>query len=131
MQLSSVKIRFIEYPPQVSSRQRQVYLAGGTKRYGSVCAVDNVTLEVQRREFLAILGPSGSGKTTRMRIIGGSVRRDSGRVEIDGRDVTDLPPNRRYVNTVFQSYALFPHMTVERNVEYGLQRRSILRKESA
>jgi spermidine/putrescine ABC transporter ATP-binding subunit len=130
--MSAVRIPLIEYPPSVSPRQprqRQVFLAGVTKRFGSVCAVDDVTLEVQRGEFLAILGPSGSGKTTTMRIVGGLVRPDSGRVEIDGRDVTDLPPNRRDVNTVFQSYALFPHMTVERNVEYGLRVKRVPRGE--
>jgi spermidine/putrescine ABC transporter ATP-binding subunit len=132
LQMSAVRIPLIEYPPSVSPRQprqRQVFLAGVTKRFGSVCAVDDVTLEVQRGEFLAILGPSGSGKTTTMRIVGGLVRPDSGRVEIDGRDVTDLPPNRRDVNTVFQSYALFPHMTVERNVEYGLRVKRVPRGE--
>jgi spermidine/putrescine transport system ATP-binding protein len=110
-------------------RERQVYLDRVTKRFGSVCAVDDVTLEVRSGEFLAILGPSGSGKTTTMRIIGGFVRPDSGRVEIRGRDVTDLPPNRRDVNTVFQSYALFPHMTVERNVDYGLRVKRVSRGE--
>jgi spermidine/putrescine ABC transporter ATP-binding subunit len=110
-------------------RERQVYLDRVTKRFGPVCAVDDVTLEVRRGEFLAILGPSGSGKTTTMRIIGGFVRPDSGRVEIRGRDVTDLPPNRRDVNTVFQSYALFPHMTVERNVDYGLRVKRVSRVE--
>jgi spermidine/putrescine ABC transporter ATP-binding subunit len=109
--------------------EHQVYLDGVTKRFGSVCAVDDVTLAVRRGEFLAILGPSGSGKTTTMRIIGGFVRPDSGRVEIRGRDVTHLPPNRRDVNTVFQSYALFPHMTVERNVDYGLRVKRISRSE--
>src|SRR2546425_9758269 len=86
-------------------RERQVVVDRVTKRYGSVCALDDVTLEIRRGEFLAILGPSGSGKTTSIRIIGGFLRPDSGRVVIRGRDVTDLPPNRRDVNTVFQSYA--------------------------
>ncbi len=109
--------------------EHQVYLDRVTKRFGTVCAVDDVTLAVRRGEFLAILGPSGSGKTTTMRIIGGFVRPDSGRVEIRGRDVTHLPPNRRDVNTVFQSYALFPHMTVERNVDYGLRVKRVSRGE--
>src|SRR5262245_57129530 len=106
--------------PNRAVTEREVFLDRVTKRYGPTTAVDDVTLEVRRGEFLAILGPSGSGKTTTMRVIGGFVRPDEGRVEIDGRDVTDLPPNRRDVNTVFQSYALFPHMSVEDNVGYGL-----------
>jgi spermidine/putrescine ABC transporter ATP-binding subunit len=119
----------LEYVSPAGSRVRHVFLAGVTKTFGTVRAVDDVTLEVLQGEFLAILGPSGSGKTTLMRIVGGFVRPDSGRVEIRGRDVTDLPPNRRDVNTVFQSYALFPHMTVERNVGYGLRLKRISRSE--
>ena len=99
------------------------------KRYGDFVAVANMDLEVRPAEFLSILGPSGSGKTTTLRIIGGFVRPDQGRVEIGGRDVTDRPPNRRDVNTVFQSYALFPHMTVEGNVGYGLKVRRVPRGE--
>ena len=90
-----------------------------------------MTLAVRQGEFLAILGPSGSGKTTTIRVIGGFLRPDTGRVLIRGRDVTDLPPNRRDVNTVFQSYALFPHMTVERNAEYGLRTKRALARQSA
>jgi spermidine/putrescine ABC transporter ATP-binding subunit len=108
---------------------RHVVVDRVSKRYGSVAALDEVTLEIRRGEFLAILGPSGSGKTTTIRIIGGFVRPDSGRVIIRGRDVTDLPPNRREVNTVFQSYALFPHMSVERNVGYGLRTKRVPRAE--
>ena len=78
---------------------------------------------------MAILGPSGSDKTTTMRIIGGFVAPDEGRVEILGRDVTHLPPDRRDVNTVFQSYGLVPHMTVEQNVGYGLKIRRVPRAE--
>ena len=106
-----------------------VRLAGVTKRYQSTTAVEGIDLEVRAGEFVAILGPSGSGKTTTMRIIGGFVEPDEGRVEILGRDVTRLPPNRRDVNTVFQSYGLFPHMTVEQNVAYGLRVRRVPRAE--
>jgi spermidine/putrescine ABC transporter ATP-binding subunit len=112
-----------------TARKQQVFLERVTKRYEDVTAVAEVTLEVWRGEFLTILGPSGSGKTTTMRIIGGFVRPDSGRVEIEGRDVTDLPPNRRDVNTVFQSYGLFPHMSVEQNVAYGLRVKRVSRPE--
>jgi ABC-type Fe3+/spermidine/putrescine transport system ATPase subunit len=91
------------------------------KRYGSVVALDNISLDVAPGEFVAILGPSGSGKTTTMRLIGGFVRPSSGSVTISGIDVTALPPNKRDVRTVFQNYALFPHMTVIENVAYGLR----------
>jgi spermidine/putrescine transport system ATP-binding protein len=94
-----------------------------------VVAVDGVDLDLAVGEFLAILGPSGSGKTTTMRIVGGFVQPDAGRVELSGRDVTTLPANRRDVNTVFQSYALFPHMTVEANVGYGLKVKRVARAE--
>jgi ABC-type Fe3+/spermidine/putrescine transport system ATPase subunit len=104
-------------------------LDGITKRYGATTAVDAVSLEVAPGEFVAILGPSGSGKTTTMRIVGGFVVPDEGRVEILGRDVTQLRPNRRDVNTVFQSYGLFAHMTVEQNVAYGLRVRRVPRAE--
>jgi spermidine/putrescine ABC transporter ATP-binding subunit len=100
-----------------------------SKRYESVTAVEDVSLDVAPGEFVSILGPSGSGKTTTMRIIGGFVQPDGGRVEILGREVTHLPPHRRDVNTVFQSYGLFPHMTVEQNVGYGLRIRRVPRTE--
>ena len=98
-----------------------VRLAGVTKRFGDVTAVDNVDLEVRRGEFFTLLGPSGSGKTTCLRMIAGFESPDEGRVELAGEDVTGLPPFERDVNTVFQDYALFPHMTVGENVAYGLR----------
>ena len=91
-----------------------------TKRFGHVTAVDDVTLDVQAGEFLTLLGPSGSGKTTCLRMVAGFERPTEGRVWLSGRDVTTAPPFDREVNTVFQDYALFPHMTVEQNVAYGL-----------
>ena len=112
-----------------ATEKRHVVVDRVTKAYRSVRALDDVTLAVHQGEFLAILGPSGSGKTTTIRVIGGFLRPDTGRVLIRGRDVTDLPPNRRDVNTVFQSYALFPHMTVERNVEYGLRTKRVDKPE--
>src|SRR5213083_755889 len=98
-----------------------VRLAGVRKAYGDVVAVDGVDVEIRRGEFFTMLGPSGSGKTTCLRMIAGFVRPDEGRIELGGTDVTDLPPHERDVNTVFQDYALFPHMSVGQNVEYGLR----------
>ena len=95
-------------------------LAGLTKVFGDVTAVDAVDLEVGDGEFFAMLGPSGSGKTTVLRMIAGFEQPTSGSVVLGGRDVTRDAPFERDVNTVFQDYALFPHMTVEQNVAYGL-----------
>ena len=83
-----------------------------SKRFGEVAAVDTVSLSIARGEFFSLLGPSGCGKTTLLRILAGFERPDTGRVVLDGQDITDLPPNERKVNTIFQSYALFPHLTV-------------------
>jgi putative spermidine/putrescine transport system ATP-binding protein len=91
------------------------------KHYGEVKAVDGVDLDIARGEFFTMLGPSGSGKTTTLRLIAGFERPDGGVVQLQGKDVSNLPPYERDVNTVFQDYALFPHMTVQENVEYGLR----------
>ncbi|MDP9340563.1 MAG: ABC transporter ATP-binding protein [Actinomycetota bacterium] len=96
-----------------------------TKRFGDVTAVDDLSLEIDRGEFFSLLGPSGCGKTTTLRILGGFEDATAGTVELGGRDVTDLPPNRRDVNTVFQSYALFPHLNVVDNVAFGLRRKKV------
>jgi putative spermidine/putrescine transport system ATP-binding protein len=98
-----------------------VRLDGARKTYGDVVAVDRVDLDIREDEFFTLLGPSGSGKTTCLRMIAGFERPDEGRVELAGRDVTELPPYERDVNTVFQDYALFPHMSVGENVQYGLR----------
>src|SRR5690242_6910089 len=95
------------------------------KTFGSTRAVDGVDLTVNRGEFFTMLGASGSGKTTLLRLIAGFESVDSGTVLLHGRDVTQLPPYQRPVNTVFQDYALFPHMSVRRNVEYGLRVKGI------
>ncbi|MGH6945695.1 MAG: ABC transporter ATP-binding protein, partial [Kiloniellales bacterium] len=92
-----------------------------TKSFGSVAAVDNVSLEIRPNEFFALLGPSGCGKTTLLRMLAGFEMPSEGEVVIDGQDMTDVPPNKRPVNMVFQSYAVFPHMTVHDNVAYGLR----------
>src|SRR3954451_25494364 len=107
--------------------QADVALAGVRKSYGDVVAVAGVDLEVQRGEFFTLLGPSGSGKTTCLRMIAGFERPDAGRIELGGDDVTGLPPFERDVNTVFQDYALFPHMTVAENIAYGLRVKRIAR----
>jgi molybdopterin-binding protein len=99
-----------------------VRFEGVRKRYGEVSAVDGVTLDIFEREFFALLGPSGCGKTTLLRMLAGFEAPTSGRIMIDGRDMSRIAPNRRPVNMVFQSYAVFPHMTVEANVGYGLHR---------
>jgi putative spermidine/putrescine transport system ATP-binding protein len=98
-----------------------VRLEGVRRAYGDVVAVDDIDLEIRRNEFFTMLGPSGSGKTTTLRMIAGFEAPDRGRVKLGGRDVTDEPPYDREVNTVFQDYALFPHMNVGDNVEYGLR----------
>ncbi|HEX4655863.1 MAG TPA: ABC transporter ATP-binding protein [Streptosporangiaceae bacterium] len=106
-----------------------VHVAGLRKRYGSVVAVDAIELSVRSGEFFTLLGPSGSGKTTLLRLIAGFERPDAGRVVLSGVDVTQVPPYARNVNTVFQDYALFPHMTVWRNIEYGLRVRRVPKAE--
>jgi putative spermidine/putrescine transport system ATP-binding protein len=102
---------------------------GLRKTYGSLVAVQRLDLEIAPGEFFTMLGPSGSGKTTTLRLIAGFERPDSGAVELDGVDVTNRPPYQRNVNTVFQDYALFPHMTVARNVAYGLQVKRVPKSE--
>jgi putative spermidine/putrescine transport system ATP-binding protein len=106
-----------------------VRLVGVRKAYGDVVAVDGVDLEIAGGEFFTLLGPSGSGKTTTLRLIAGFERPDEGRIELAGRDVTGLPPYSRDVNTVFQDYALFPHMTVAENVAYGLRVKGVPRQQ--
>ncbi|MFL5920720.1 MAG: ABC transporter ATP-binding protein [Gaiellaceae bacterium] len=106
-----------------------VRLEGVRKSYGDVAAVDGVDLEIREGEFFTLLGPSGSGKTTTLRLIAGFERPDAGRIELGGRDVSSQPPYARDVNTVFQDYALFPHMTVADNVAYGLRVKGVARRE--
>jgi putative spermidine/putrescine transport system ATP-binding protein len=110
-------------------RQADVLLEGVRKTYGDVVAVDRIDLEIAQGEFFTMLGPSGSGKTTTLRLIAGFERPDEGQILLAGVDVANRPPYARDVNTVFQDYALFPHMTVLENVEYGLRVKGIGRKE--
>ena len=109
-------------PPDISVRSL-------TKRYGDVVAVDGVDLDIAAGEFFTMLGPSGSGKTTTLRMIAGFEMPDEGTIELAGEDVSRLPPYDRPVNTVFQDYALFPHMSVEENVEYGLMVKKVRKGE--
>lgn len=92
-----------------------------SKRFGAVRAVDSVTLEVRKGEFFSLLGPSGCGKTTLLRILAGFEHPDQGKVWLNGEDITDQPPHVRAVNTIFQNYALFPHLTVYENIAFGLR----------
>jgi putative spermidine/putrescine transport system ATP-binding protein len=106
-----------------------VRLVGVTKSFGDVVAVDDIELDIADGEFFALLGPSGSGKTTLLRLIAGFELPKAGAILLHGTDVTRLPPFDRDVNTVFQDYALFPHMTVEQNVAYGLMVRRVAKQE--
>jgi len=106
-----------------------IRLVGLRKQYGDVAAVDGVDLDIERGEFFTLLGPSGSGKTTTLRMIAGFETPDGGSIELAGQDVSGLPPFERNVNTVFQDYALFPHMSVAENVEYGLRVKKVSRVE--
>ena len=108
-----------------------VLCSGIRKTYGDVVAVADVDLSVADGEFFTLLGPSGSGKTTTLRVIAGFERPDVGRVTLGGADITQQPPYARDVNTVFQDYALFPHMTVAENVGYGLKVKGVPRRERA
>ena len=112
-----------------ATQEPDIRLAGVRKTYGDVTAVDGVDLEIRRGEFFTLLGPSGSGKTTCLRMIAGFERPDAGRIELAGADVSRLPPAERDVNTVFQDYALFPHMTVGDNVAYGLKVKKVEKAE--
>jgi len=100
-----------------------------TRRFGEVTAVDRLSLTIAAGEFLTLLGASGSGKTTTLRMLAGFERPDAGEILMDGTPITGLPPYRRDINTVFQHYALFPHMSVRENVEYGLRMKGVARAE--
>src|SRR4029079_11842568 len=106
-----------------------VKFEGISRHFGSIRAVDNLTLDIAEGEFFALLGPSGSGKTTCLRLIAGFEQPTSGHLEIFGETAEGIPPYRRTVNTVFQDYALFPHMTVGENVAYGLMIKGVPRAE--
>jgi spermidine/putrescine transport system ATP-binding protein len=106
-----------------------VELDGVTKRFGDFAAVDGVSLRIARGEFFSLLGPSGCGKTTTLRLIAGFEQPTEGAIRLDGEDVARVPPYRRHVNTVFQSYALFDHLDVAENVAFGLRRQKVPKPE--
>jgi len=108
-----------------------VELRSVTKRFDDLAAVDDLSLEFGRGEFFTLLGPSGCGKTTTLRMIAGFERPTEGEIRIEGEDVAQLPPHKRPTNTVFQSYALFPHLSVEANVAFGLRRKKVAKNEIA
>ncbi|MFI4941023.1 MAG: ABC transporter ATP-binding protein, partial [Burkholderiales bacterium] len=111
--------------------QATIELQSVSRRYGAVLAVNEVSVAIQPGEFFSMLGPSGSGKTTCLRLIAGFEHPTSGKVMLDGKDMTRTAPYDRDVNTVFQDYALFPHLTVQQNVEYGLRMRGVAKSERA
>ena len=104
--------------PAISAQQVTKIFGAGP---GSVTALDSVSIDIQRNEFFTLLGPSGCGKTTLLRLIAGFDHPTSGRIDLEGSDISYLPPFKRPVNTVFQSYALFPHMSVAENIGFGLK----------
>ena len=108
-----------------------ITVQGVSKFFGAVAAVDDVSLSIEEGEFFALLGPSGSGKTTLLRMLAGFESPSEGRITIDGVDMAGIAPNRRPVNTVFQSYAVFPHMSVADNIGYGLKLDGMGRAERA
>jgi spermidine/putrescine transport system ATP-binding protein len=110
--------------------ERDICLEHVHKRYGEQTVIGDLSLVIEQGRFYALLGPSGCGKTTTLRMIGGFELPTSGTVSLAGRDVTQLPPHKREVNTVFQSYALFPHLSVEKNIAFGLERRKVDKHET-
>src|ERR1700675_1457036 len=113
----------------LEEQRAAIGLVGVTKRFGSVGAVDDVSLEIDEGEFFSLLGPSGCGKTTTLRMVAGFELPDAGRIVLQGIDVTRVPANRRPVNMVFQQYALFPHMSIYDNVAFGLKVKRVPRSE--
>nr|WP_306291756.1 ATP-binding cassette domain-containing protein [Microbispora sp. GKU 823] len=107
-----------------------ISIDGVSRRFGEVTALDSVDLDIRQGEFFALLGPSGCGKTTLLRILAGFEQPDTGSVRLDGADLLAIPAHRRPVNLMFQSYALFPHMSVEKNVAYGLERERLPARRS-
>src|SRR5689334_21247458 len=115
--------------PRVAEQSGHLRIEGASKSFGEVAALADVSLDVSAGVFVTILGPSGSGKTTLLKVIAGFETADTGGILLDGTDITDLDPARRNIGMVFQNYALFPHMSVSRNVAYPLVMRGIGKAE--
>jgi spermidine/putrescine transport system ATP-binding protein len=113
----------------VGQETPSVALESVTKRFGALAAVDDLSLDIEKGEFFTLLGPSGCGKTTTLRMVAGFEQPTAGRLKIDGSDVAGLPPHKRPTNTVFQSYALFPHLDVSENVAFGLKQTGVAKDE--
>jgi spermidine/putrescine transport system ATP-binding protein len=120
-----VTVEAASSPAAPAATEYDIRLIGLTKRFDDVVAVDGISLDIDRGHFFALLGPSGCGKTTTLRMIGGFEEPTEGSIELGGVDVAPLPPYKRDVNTVFQSYALFPHLSIFENVAFGLRRRGV------
>jgi len=121
----------VEGNPDDSAARPLVRFEAVSKRFGSIVAVERLSLDIFEREFFALLGPSGCGKTTLLRMLAGFERPSEGRILLDGTDISGLPPHRRPVNMMFQSYALFPHLTVEANIAFGLKQDGMPKPEIA
>ena len=111
-------------------KEHLIDLVGISKEFDGVQVLKNINLYIRKKEFITLLGPSGCGKTTTLRIIGGFETPDKGQVLFDGKDITALPPNERDLSTVFQKYALFPHMSIAENIAFGLKIRKKARHTS-
>ena len=109
--------------------QNIIEIQGVSKVYGDNTVLDNLSLNIRKNEFLTLLGPSGCGKTTTLKIIAGFETADSGKVVFDGNDISNLPPYKRQLNTVFQKYALFPHMNIYENIAFGLKIKKLPKEE--
>ena len=112
----------IQFSPWLDSSQKPyIQIQNVTKRFGEFTAIDNLTLDIYKNEFFSLLGPSGCGKTTLLRMLAGFEKITDGKIFVDGEDISEIPPHLRPINMMFQSYALFPHMTVEKNIAFGLK----------
>src|SRR5436309_6067334 len=129
--LSPERTVLLSSPDAVAMDTPAIEVENLTRRFGEVLALDRVSVSIRKGEFFSLLGPSGCGKTTLLRIIAGLDIADEGLVRIEGADVREVPAHKRPVNTVFQSYALFPHMTVLDNIAFGLRMKKVARPDIA
>jgi len=121
----------VEGNPDGQAARPLVRFEAVSKRFGNIVAIERLSLDIFEREFFALLGPSGCGKTTLLRMLAGFEQPSEGRILLDGADISGLPPHRRPVNMMFQSYALFPHLTVEGNIAFGLKQDGMPKAEIA